>query len=268
MSAPCERVKDEADLLVRGEPPEELAAHARECAGCAAVLQGARSLARDLDAWRAPAADDLVERTLARLAVAGATPEPAGETIPFAAARRRSSVELLTEPPGSITSPIPPTRRQLVWRVLVQSAAAGLLAVVCTGLGAVLSPVVVQALEDKELDRCRARLQRVGEKVLLYRKEHPDAGRMGGAELRAALVEGGYLDETELLCPAHDVPGATGYALELPAPDELGDPPLVWDQFRHHTAGINVVYASGRAELVRAVDLGTWARRLRSSARE
>lgn len=279
MNPVCERARAEAELLVREETaPAELLAHCRECAECAPLLEGARGLGRDLRAWAPPEAPaDLTERTLARLAVASlaggeADLAPGGVVLPFPAPaaagerpRRRSSVELLTEPPGSITSPIPPTRKQLAWRLVIQSAAAVLLAGVCTTLGAAMYPAVVEALEERRMDRCQERLHRLGEALRTYRNEHPDAPRLGGAELRAALLQGGYLDETQLLCPAHEVPGASGYALELPAADEAGDPPVCWDQFRHHPTGINVVYRSGRTEQVHAVDLATWARRLRGA---
>lgn len=274
MSPTCERVRADAGELVRAEPPAELEAHARECGECAAVLAGARALRRDLDGWSAPApAADLVERTLASLAVRSlaAGGEPRGEVVPFPAGpatRRRSSVEILTEPPGAITSPVAPTRRQLAWRVVVQSAAAALLATVCIGLGAAGYPVVVEALEEGRMERCQERLHRVQAALVAYRAGHPDAAHPSGPELRAALIQGGYLDETELLCPAHQTPGASGYSLELPGVDEPGDPPVAWDQFRHHPGGINVIYRSGRAELVRAADLGTWARRLREPAGE
>jgi hypothetical protein len=274
VSQACERVRAEADLLVREEPGGELLEHCRACAACAAVLEGARGLRAQLQAFAAPAPPaDLTERTLARLAVAALSPAgeeaPAGELVqlPARALRRRTSmVERLTEPPGAIQSPIAPTRRQLAWRLVIQSAAAVLLAATCAGLGAAMYPAVVEALEERRQDRCQERLRRLGEALRTYRREHPDAPASAGAELRAALVQGGYSDETDLLCPSHAAPGATGYALELPAADEPGDPPVCWDQFRHHPVGINVVYRSGRSELVRAADLATWARRLRAPA--
>lgn len=288
MSPVCERVRAEADLLVREDPPEELRAHCSTCEACGALLEGARGLRRELQAFTVPPpASDLTERTLARLAVAALAPAPAGESgdeggrvLAFPAPgeaspgrseaaalprRRRSSVELLTEPPGSITSPIAPTRRQLAWRLVIQSAAAVLVAGVCTGLGAAVYPAVAEALEERRLDRCQERLTRLGQALRTYRREHPDAPHLSGSELRAALLQGGYADETHLLCPAHAVPGATGYALELPRDDDPGDPPMCWDQFRHHPTGINVVYRSGRTELIHAADLATWARRLRGS---
>ncbi|MCO5166921.1 MAG: hypothetical protein M9894_11210 [Planctomycetes bacterium] len=284
----CASVREHLPELVRGDAPPDVGAHAAGCEACARVVEGARALRGELDAWTvAPPRDDLVERALAGLAVAAlarpaageaavdlppGAPGPAGRLVPFPEAarpRRRSSVEILTTTAlggGGAVSPIPPTRGQLALRLVTQAAAALLLFGVCTSFVAVFYPAMIHAVEERRLHDCQERLREVARAVVRYRHERPDAPALRGAALRAALVEGGYLDASRLVCPGprgHDL-GQNSFWAELPPPDPAdptripGGRPVCWDRFGNHAEGFNVVYADGRVEVVPVEDLARW----------
>jgi len=236
----CTTVKDALGRLVRGDPlPEAEVTHLAGCAACSALAEGAGAVRGGLDAWRAPPPpDDLVERTLARLAIAGASrhdpsddarrplvgDEPSsvdgGERrqlgsplsvgveppIPLptpAPRRRRSSVELLTSAPfdGGTVIPFPPTRRQLWTRVVTQAAAAVALFAASTAFVAAYYPAVTHAIDERRVLRCQDQLRRLAAAAVRYRREHPAGPELRGAALRGALVQGGYLDPHDLECP-------------------------------------------------------------------
>lgn len=282
----CASVREHLPELVRGDAPPGLSEHAAACEACARVVEGALALRGDLDAWTVPPPrEDLVERALAGMAVAAlaspaspttdlppGAPGPLGELIPFPAAarpRRRSSVEILTSAAlggGGPVSPVPPTRGQLALRLVTQAAAALLLFGVCTTFVAVFYPAVVHAVEQRRLHDCQERLREVARAIARYRHERPDAPALRGPALRAALVEGGYLDASRLVCPGprgHDL-GQNSFVAELPAPDPAdparlpGGRPVCWDRFGNHAEGFNVVYADGRVEVVPVEGLARW----------
>lgn len=259
---PCERIRDQLPELIRDGDDAlsgELRAHLTACEACRELRQGAVGLGAELGAWTLPAPPvDLVERTLASLALraqddAGEASPAAQEPpppIPFAQVRRRSSVEILTSPLGgmALSPATPPSRRQLLRQVLLQSAAAVVLFGISCVFVAAYYPVVVQAYGDRQHERCRERLARLGAAVQRYLREHPDADpeRLRGSALRAALVEGGYADVEDFRCPAQSTP--LGYNGWLPRGE--GNPVVFMDQLGNHPDGLNVVYASGRTELV------------------
>ena len=272
----CAWVEERADALVRGErPPAGIAQHVEACPECRSTREGAARLRADLERWDVPEPpSDLVERTLARMAFAGrgapdeddAAPtgtERRGELLSFAQARRRTSFEVLTSlplepPPGSVA----PSRRRLLVRLCVQAAAAALLFAVCTGFTAVFYPAITSALEDRRMDQCRQQLQRLQRGALLYRGEHPDGPDLRASELRRALVEAGYVDELDFVCPGHagqDLQERSFVgALPGGAAPLAGNQALFWDRFGNHAFGFNVVYADGRAEVVRVDDFARW----------
>lgn len=269
----CTTVKDALGGLVRGGAlPEAQAAHVASCAACAALAEGAAVLRGGLDAWRAPPPpDDLIERTLARLAVARAEPEPEPAPIPLpipAPRRRRSSVELLTSAPfdGGAVIPFAPTRRQLWTRVVTQAAAAVVLFAASTAFVAAYYPAVTHAIDERRVLRCQDQLRRLAAAAVRYRREHPTGPELRGAALRGALVQGGYLDPHDLECPGprgRDL-RESSYMGVLPAspaatPGALPpDVPLFWDLFGNHADGFDVVHADGRVRLLGAVDLDAW----------
>lgn len=274
----CARTREHLAELVRGDAPEEVRAHATGCAACQALVSGGAAVRADLDAWTVPAPpDDLVERALARMALAGGgggddlplpTPLPA-PTSP----RRRTSVELLTSSAlgvgADIIPLVPPTRRQLVVRLFVQAAAALVMFGVCTTFVAVFYPAVTHALEQRRLGACQEHLKKVGEAIRRYRQERPDAPPLRGAELRHALVEGGYLDPRHLECagPRGRDLGANSFVAELPPADPAAPAtlppgrPVAWDRFGNHAEGFNVVYGDGRVEVVSVEGLARWMQR-------
>lgn len=294
----CERTREHLAELVRGDAPKDVLAHAEACTACAEVAAGARTLRRELGAWSVPVPpDDLVERALAGIAVTAATgvdlppgapapAEPAGVVVPFpgplpeaARPRRRSSVEILTSVAlgvGGAPAPVAPTRRQLALRVVVQAAAALVLFGVSTTFVAVYYPAMVHAVEQRRLHDCQERLRVMARAIVRYRHERPDAPALRGAALRAALIEGGYLDVAELVCPGPR--GAdlreNSFVAELPPADEA-DPrtippnrPVCWDRFGNHAEGFNVVYADGRVEVVPVEGLARWMGRDGGASRE
>lgn len=297
----CERTREHLADLVRGDAPGDVVAHAEGCADCRDVAAGAVAMRADLDAWRVPApADDLVERALAGIAVAAfssrgevdlppgaptpapspeqATPAPeqGGRLIAFPGAlpeaarpRRRSSVEILTSAAlgvGDVAVPVAPTRRQLALRVVFQAAAALVLFGACTTFVAVFYPAVVHAVEQRRLHDCQERLREVAAAIARFRHERPDAPALRGPALRAALIDGGYLDASRLVCPGprgQDL-GQNSFVAELPAADadapHVIPParPVCWDRFGNHAEGFNVVYADGRVEVVPVEGLARW----------
>jgi hypothetical protein len=276
----CTTVKDALGRLVRGdELPEAEATHLAGCAACGALAEGATALRGGLDAWRAPPPpDDLVERTLARLALAGTQPVAGDAPIPApiplptpAPRRRRSSVELLTSAPfdGGTVIPFPPTRRQLWTRVVTQAAAAVALFAVSTAFVAAYYPAVTHAIDERRVLRCQDQLRRLAAAAVRYRREHPTGPELRGAALRGALVQGGYLDPHDLVCPGprgRDL-RESSYMGVLPAapaatPGALPpDVPLFWDLFGNHADGFDVVHADGRVHLLGALDLDAWLQR-------
>jgi prepilin-type processing-associated H-X9-DG protein len=263
---PCARAREHALELVRGRPgdvPDDVRLHVAGCAACGALAAGAGALGDRLAAWEPPPPpDDLVERALAGLALAAAAPP---------ARRRRTSVELLTSPPlAGGEAGEPPAPRRLLLRLVVQAAAAAALFVVCGGFVVAYYPAIAQAFEDGRVRRCQQRLGRLKAAALLYRAERPEAPALRGAPLRRALVQGGYLDELELVCPGHhgEALGERSYYGELPAgaePLPTGRA-LFWDRFGNHSSGFNVVYADGRVETVTVDALGSWHRRMSGEA--
>jgi hypothetical protein len=282
-SSPCERVRELAPDLAQ-DLPLELRQHAAECEDCAPLVEGARSLRADLDAWAAPEPPaDLIERTLARLALAGASaaPEPAdttpartataeagGRVIPLPTpAGRRSSVEILTSStlPGDYSDATQPlSRGRLMWRLTVQAAAAVVLVGVCTAFTSVYYPAVVHAWEDRDVDRCQERLRHLGQEVQRYREEHPNSPTLRGPELRRALIEGGYADVSDFECPSERGRelGSLSYLGHLPGSDEAlpdeAERPVLWDRFGNHPYAFNVVYANGHVQTVDVNDLSRW----------
>lgn len=290
----CERTREHLAELVRGDAPADVVAHADACAACCEVARGAQAMRADLDAWTVPApAGDLVERALAGIALAAVRgpeatqddvdlppgapgPAPAGQVIAFpgplpevARPRRRSSVEILTSAAlsvGEVASPVAPTRKQLVMRVVFQAAAALVLFGVSTTFVAVFYPAVVHAVEQRRLHDCQERLREVAAAIARYRQERPDAPALRGAALRAALVEGGYLDASALVCagPRGADLGENSFVAELPPADPAQptvippDRPVCWDRFGNHAEGFNVVYAGGRVEVVPVEGLARW----------
>jgi hypothetical protein len=279
VSATCREVQDALGALVRGDRlPEAQAAHVAGCAACGALAEGSAAVRGGLDAWRAPPPpDDLIERTLARLALgeglARAEPAPRADVAPIplptpAPRRRRSSVELLTSAPfdGGAVVPFAPTRRQLWARVFTQAAAAVALFAASTGFVAAYYPAVTHAIDERRVVRCQEQLRRLAAAAARYRQEHPAGPELRGAALRSALVTGGYVDPHDLVCPGprgRDL-RESSYMGVLPAspagaPGTLApDVPLFWDLFGNHADGFDVVHADGRVRLLGAVDLDAW----------
>lgn len=288
----CARTREHLPELVRGDAPDDVRAHVAGCDACRPLALGAGALAADLGAWTVPAApDDLVARTLAGLALVSmregareaapagivTTAASLGRVLPMplplpesARPRRRSSVEILTSAPlGEVIPLVPPTRRQLALRVLVQAAAALLLFGVSTTFVAVFYPAMIHAVEQKRLGDCQERLRVVAAAMKRYRQERPDAPELRGSALRAALVQGGYVDAAALVCPGprgHDL-GENSFMAELPPadparPDVLpAGRPVCWDRFGNHAEGFNVVYGDGRVEVVPVDGLARWMQR-------
>ncbi len=273
--SPCDRLRDLGPDLVRDRPddlPADLREHLPGCPACQALAEGAASLRADLDLWEAPAPDDLVERTLARLAMAGAAPQRGAEPAAPRQRRRRTSIELLTSGPlmEGLPAAAPPPRRLLL-RLFAQAAAAAALFAVCTGFVVAYYPAVAQALEDRRVRRCQERLRTLQAAALRYRHERPDAPTLRGAELRKALIEGGYADLSSFVCPGHrgEALQERSYFGELPPGGEaltVGQP-LFWDRFGNHGEGFNVVYADGRLEIVTVDALASWYRRTQQKPR-
>lgn len=263
-SAECARVRELALELTRdapGDVPAEVREHADACPRCAPLASGARALADELAAWSAPAApDDLVARTLARLAVAGAANDARSPR------RRRTGVELLTTAPlAGSPAPEAPEPRRLLLRLVIQAAAATVLFAVSAGFAVMYYPAIAEALEEKRVRACQAKLVTLQRAALRYRAERPSAPALRGAELRLALVRGGYVDELVFVCPGHhgEALRERSFFGELPAgSDPLpGGRPMFWDRFGNHGEGFNVVYADGRVETVTVDALASWHRR-------
>ena len=281
-------VEENAGELVRDGVPPELAAAIAADAELAAMARGAEALRGQMDAWRDEAPpDDLVERSLARIALAAAVGgpveeeqaggeaaaagAPAGEVIPFptqapaaapARPKRRSTViEVLTSAPLADTPAEPPSRQRLVLRVAVQVAAAVLLFGISSTFVAVFYPAVTYALEERDVNHCQQQLERLHAAALRYRAEHPEAKRLRGAELRRALIRGGYAAEADFVCPSRRGRqlGLRSYQGDLPAGSEELDAtrPLFWDTFSNHGTGFNVVRGSGKVTQIAVDDLNT-----------
>jgi hypothetical protein len=254
---PCARARDHLAELVRGDAlPDDLRAHVDACAACGALARGSAAMKGALDGWGvAPPADDLVERSLARLALAGASAEGEGQAGPRP--RRRSSVELLTSVPfaGGQVVPFPPTRRQLALRVFTQAAAALLLFAASTSFVAVFYPAVVHAIDERHVHRCQERLQTLARAARAYAAEHPEARDLRGVALRQALVDGGYADPHDFVCPGprgKDL-GENSYVGAFGAGG-----PVFWDRFGNHADGFNVVDLDGRVRCMAVDDLQAW----------
>lgn len=282
-------VEDNAGELVRDGVPPELAAAIAADAELAAMARGAEALRGHMDAWRDEAPpDDLVERSLARIALAAAVGGPvdgegvgagadqgeaaggaarAGEVIPFptqAAPRpkRRSTViEVLTSAPLAETPSEAPSRQRLVLRLAIQVAAAVVLFGISSTFVAVFYPAVTFALEERDVHHCQEQLERLHAAALRYRAEHPEAKRLRGAELRRALIRGGYAAEADFTCPSRRGRqlGLRSYQGDLPAGSEELDAtrPLFWDTFSNHGTGFNVVRGSGKVAQIAVDDLNT-----------
>jgi hypothetical protein len=266
---------DPARLIRDGVPPEHASGAAAD-PQLAAMAAGAQALHDSLSAWEdtEPPAD-LVERTLAGLALAAhadaGSPAPAsevaeppaaeGEIVPFPRRRRSTVVERLTQAPLTDVPHEAPTPRRLLFRVVVQAAAAAVLFVVCSSFAVVFYPAVTHALEERDVVLCQEQLRRLNAAALRYRAEHPQGERLCGANLRRALVRGGYASEQDFTCPSRRGRqlGSSSYQGDLPG----GVAPvasrhvLFWDTFTNHgTSGFNVVRIDGRVQQVAVDDLG------------
>jgi len=287
----CARTRALVLELVRGDdPPAEAAAHLAACPGCRAIEAGAARLRGDLDAWETPAPPgDLVERALARFALAGRAPgagDGGDDGVSAAAAvardsvagagrdglapirrlppRRRTSVELLTSAVGNAESAAasPPSRGRLAGRVLLQAAAAVVLFVGTGAFFAVFQPAVAHALEERRLHACGERLARLAEAAARYRAEWPEGEALSGHELRRALIDGGYADPADFVCagPWGDELGRASFDGDLPAGPIGKRAPVFWEKFGNHPSGVSVAYADGRVELVTSASFGQWWR--------
>lgn len=274
MSSPCDWVKENAPALVRGlEPPAEVSLHMAGCAGCRAVSEGASALKADLDGWIAPEPpSDLLERTLARMALHSAgdeangpdavDTEPAHTPAATPGHRRRTSVEILTGTPAHGNDVTPPLRRRLLWRLLGQAAAAALLFTVCTTFVAVFYPAVTLALEDRRIQHCQKQVSRLAKGAMLYHREHPESKALQGGALRRALVAGGYCDALDFICPSKSGRELRerSYSGRIPAGSEplpKGEP-LFLDRFSNHSSGFNVGFGTGRVETVTVDAFSAW----------
>jgi hypothetical protein len=280
VSLPCDWVRDNAPALVRGaSPPPDVALHIAECVGCRAVTEGATALRADLDGWVAPEPPaDLIERSLARMAMGGGDSAPISAPISESISesisapeltvhrRRRTSVEILTGTPvAGGEGAAAPRGRSLLWRLVGQAAAAALLFTVCTTFVAVFYPAVTLALEDRRTHSCQVQLSRLAKGAVQYHREHPEGLAMQGNQLRRALEAGGYCDAKDFVCP-----GKSGrqlrersYSGRIPAGSETlaVDEPLFLDRFTNHSSGFNVVYPTGRAEIVTVDAFSVWLSR-------
>ncbi|MBI3726382.1 hypothetical protein HY251_20845 [bacterium] len=284
----CEKT-DAADLVRSSEAEREsghdawLARHAASCPSCSRVAQGARRLGRELAAW-APveAPDELAERTLARVRLAGALDDPAAlgaapsalAPAEDAAHRERKpasrSVDILAAwaLPGPRPALAAPPRARLRF-LTAQAAAAVLIFLLTSGFAITFYPVFVEALEESRVQACQARLGKVTVALRAYRKDHPDAdvSELKGTALRDALVHGGYLVPQDLLCPAVHGARPGMVCFELRVPDADCDPQcvLAWDRFGNHSGGFDIAYADGHTEYVETRDFSTWLARVRST---
>lgn len=269
--AECARARELALELTRdapGDVPAAVREHVEGCPRCAPLGAGARALADELAAWSAPPAPDgLVARTLARLAVAGPA---AAAHEPSPRRRRRTGVELLTTAPlAGAPTPEAPAPRRLLLRLALQAAAATVLFAASAGFAVVYYPAIAEALEEKRVRACQTKLVALQRAALRYRSERPTAPALRGAELRLALVQGGYVDELVFVCPGHrgEALRERSFFGELPAgSDPLpAGRPVFWDRFGNHGEGFNVVYADGRVETVTVDALASWHRRTSGS---
>ena len=78
---PCDRIRDQLPELIRDGDDAlsgELREHLTACDACRELRAGAVGLGAELSAWTPPPpADDLVERTLANLALRASDPDDA-----------------------------------------------------------------------------------------------------------------------------------------------------------------------------------------------
>ncbi|MGE0712943.1 MAG: hypothetical protein AB7N76_04100 [Planctomycetota bacterium] len=269
----------DAARLVRDGVPDQVGELDEDLARAA---RGAARLGAELATWEAPAPpEDLIERTLARMALAGArpaggaedpAPEKAGELISFPtpapAARRSTVVEVLTSAPLADAPAVAPTPRRLLLRVVLQSAAAVLFFALTSAFVAVYYPAITHALQERDLGRCQAQLRRLHAAAQRYREEHPAGPRLRGADLRRALIQGGYASERDFTCPSRrgQKLGARSYQGDLPAGVAAvgsgAQHPLFWDTPSNHDTAFNVVRQSGRVQSVPVEDLGVlWRER-------
>jgi len=294
----CIWLEDAGALLVQREGlPDSLAPELRQalesCPECQAALAGAGHLRARLEQWPAPEpADDLVERSLAAIALKAAmsAPEeraPVGEVTPFptptptpeaqpegkAPRRRTTVIELLVTPPlAGPVGPVAPTRGRLAFRFLVQAAAAVVLFGVSSLFVATYYPAVSHALEERDQVECQKRLRHLRAAGIRYRNEHPEGHSLVGFELRRELIRGGYADETDFVCPSErgQELGVRSYLGEIPAGSvaqtssaSRGERPVFWDRFGNHSSGFNLIRLDGRVSLVSEENLPRW--RLQSS---
>ncbi|MEZ6188984.1 MAG: hypothetical protein R3F62_28760 [Planctomycetota bacterium] len=235
MSTPDEPETDDLAELVRD--PERAASPE--------LAAGARALRAELDAWADPEPPaDLAQRTLARIALAGAS--PAAEEH-----EARGALEVLTTQPFAAT---PGTKRRgLLVRLCVQALAACLLFGISASFTALVYPAVVHALEEGRLESCQSRLKHLARALHAYRQDHPDEEQPSNAALRRALIDGGYAEPADFVCP-----GAGGDTT-APSPTWYGPrrerrPARLLGPLRQPPQGINVVYADARVELLDVMD--------------
>lgn len=236
MSTPDEPETDDLAELVRD--PERAASPE--------LAAGARALRAELDAWADPEPPaDLAQRTLARIALAGASPAADEHEA-------RGALEVLTTQPFAAT---PGTKRRgLLVRLCVQALAACLLFGISASFTALVYPAVVHALEEGRLESCQSRLKHLARALHAYRQDHPDEEQPSNAALRRALIDGGYAEPADFVCPGAggDLYGPESYVGTVLA--ESDDQPVYWDRFGNHPQGINVVYADARVELLDVMD--------------
>ncbi|RMG09090.1 MAG: hypothetical protein D6731_20460 [Planctomycetota bacterium] len=261
MNPDCARLRAAGAALVRGDLDGKALDHLDACPACRRLLQGARALRADLDAWRCPPPPPrLVDDALACLALAGGG---AGGSFPPERSRRRSSVDSLTTLlPGGGERAKSSSRAGPWLRLCAQGAAAALLFVLCCAFVAVFYPAVTYALEERRLEACRERLARLARAALRYRAAHPTGDALHGAELRAALLEGGYAQPEDFVCPGAEGKrlGARSYVGRLPAGSSPlpGDAVLFLDRFANHSGGCNLATADGRTRTLTPEALSRW----------
>lgn len=294
----CIWLEDSGALLVQREGiPAGLAPELRqaleECPECQAALAGAARLRGRLAEWPEPeAAEDLVERSLAAIALKAALAPvalapgegtPVGELVPFptpshdapkgelpkseAPRRRTTVIELFVTPPlsGPVAA-VAPTRARLAFRFVLQAAAAVILFGVSSVFVAAYYPAVSHALEERDQAQCQARLRVLHAAAERYRKEHPEGPALVGFELRRELIQGGYTDESDFVCPSDrgQELGMRSYIGEIPAgiasatSGSHAERPLFWDRFGNHSSGFNLIRLDGRVSAVTEEGLTRW----------
>ncbi len=255
------------------------AAHLADCERCARLRESIETTRLGLDDWKVdPPPSDLVARTLDAALAAAVVSAPHEETSDDAANAVADGRTVATsappesKPSGYVAVPAPsetlriltapigvgddgvpvarPARAGILARLAAQVVAAAFMFILCGTFTVYFYPAFTEALDARRASRCQSKLERLRHELLTHLSAHPELDGRPIKEVIEAMLADGVLDTADLVCPGAASPTARSYYISTAAFGTIDDTPVLWDKFGNHEEQVNVLFSSGRIDLI------------------